>query len=62
MAYVDILTVGVDAHAETHITGGTDVIDNAVAAGNAGLMNGTDKTKIDSAIIDGDTIDGGTFI
>ena len=35
------------AHASTHITGGTDVIPNAVANGNAGLMSGADKAKID---------------
>lgn len=34
-------------HATTHVTGGTDVIANAVAGGNAGLMTGTDKTKLD---------------
>ena len=35
------------AHATSHVTGGTDVIANAVAAGNAGLMTGADKTKLD---------------
>lgn len=35
------------AHATSHVTGGTDVIANAVAAGNAGLMSGADKTKLD---------------
>ena len=35
------------AHAGTHVTGGTDVIANAVAAGNAGLMTGADKSKLD---------------
>jgi hypothetical protein len=34
-------------HASTHITGGSDVIANVVAAGNSGLMTGTDKTKLD---------------
>src|SRR6185295_6043421 len=34
-------------HAPTHKTGGTDVIASAVAAGNAGLMTGADKTKLD---------------
>ena len=34
-------------HATSHVTGGTDVIANAVAAGNAGLMTGADKTKLD---------------
>ena len=36
------------AHASTHITGGTDIIANAVAGGNAGLMSGTDKAKLDT--------------
>ena len=35
------------SHATTHVTGGSDVIANAIAAGNAGLMTGTDKTKLD---------------
>lgn len=35
------------AHATTHVTGGTDVIANAVASGNAGLMSGSDKAKLD---------------
>ncbi len=35
------------AHATTHITGGTDVIPNAVSSGNAGLMSGADKAKLD---------------
>jgi len=34
------------AHAETHITGGSDPIPNAVAGGNSGLMSGTDKSKL----------------
>lgn len=33
-------------HASTHVTGGTDVIPNAVAGGNSGLMSGTDKTRL----------------
>lgn len=36
------------AHASTHITGGTDVIANAVASGASGLMTGADKAKLDS--------------
>ena len=36
------------AHAATHITGGSDVIANAVAGGNAGLMTGVDKAKLDA--------------
>lgn len=35
------------AHASTHVTGGSDVIASAVAGGNAGLMTGVDKTKLD---------------
>lgn len=35
------------AHATSHVTGGTDVIANAVASGNSGLMSGADKTKLD---------------
>lgn len=35
------------AHAATHVTGSTDVIASAVAGGNAGLMTGADKTKLD---------------
>lgn len=34
-------------HAGGHVTGGGDVIANAIAAGNAGLMSGVDKTKLD---------------
>lgn len=33
--------------ATTHKTGQSDVIANAVAAGNSGLMSGADKTKLD---------------
>lgn len=35
------------AHKATHVTGGSDVIDNAVSGGNAGLMTGADKQKLD---------------
>ncbi|MFZ5805847.1 MAG: hypothetical protein ACOY3I_01375 [Verrucomicrobiota bacterium] len=35
-------------HASTHVTGGSDVIADAVASGNSGLMSGTDKTKLDN--------------
>ena len=38
---------GVSNHATTHVTGGTDIITNAVASGNSGLMSGTDKAKLD---------------
>ena len=34
-------------HATEHITGGGDIIPNAIAGGNAGLLSGTDKTKLD---------------
>ena len=37
-------------HASTHITGGTDIIPNAVAGGNSGLMSGADKANLDSAV------------
>ena len=30
-------------HAPTHITEGTDIIPDAVAGGNSGLMSGADK-------------------
>lgn len=35
------------AHASSHVTGGSDVIANVVAGGNAGLLTGGDKTKLD---------------
>jgi hypothetical protein len=35
-------------HAGTHVTGGGDTIADAVAGGNAGLMSGADKTKLNS--------------
>lgn len=35
------------AHASTHVTGGSDVIANAISGGNAGLMSGSDKQKLD---------------
>ena len=38
------------AHASTHVTGGTDIISNAVAGGNSGSMSGADKTNLDSAV------------
>jgi len=37
------------AHSSTHITGGTDIIPNAVAGGNSGLMTGADKQNLDDA-------------
>ena len=36
------------SHASTHITGGTDVIPDAVAGESSGLMSGADKQKLDS--------------
>lgn len=42
-----VSAAGGGSHASTHVTGGGDTIATAVAAGNAGLMSGTDKTKID---------------
>ena len=35
-------------HAGTHVTGGGDTIADAVADGNAGLMSGVDKAKLDA--------------
>lgn len=35
------------AHASSHVTGGSDVIASVVASGNAGLMIGADKAKLD---------------
>lgn len=34
-------------HGTNHITGGSDVIPNAVASGASGLMSGADKAKLD---------------
>jgi hypothetical protein len=45
-----ITSVGVSipiAHASTHVTGGTDIIPDAAASGNSGLMTGPDKAKLD---------------
>lgn len=36
------------AHASSHITGGADVIPNAVTGGNSGLMSGSDATFVRS--------------
>lgn len=38
-------------HGASHVTGGNDVIPNAVAGGNAGLMSGADKTKLDGIAV-----------
>ena len=38
------------SHASTHITGGTDVIPNAVAGGNSGLMTGADKQNLNDVV------------
>lgn len=35
------------AHASSHVSGGSDVIPNAVAGGNSGLMSGEDKALLD---------------
>ena len=50
-------------HAGTHVTGGDDVIPNAVSGGNAGLQTGADKAAHDSLVLGGagfwsDTADG----
>lgn len=34
-------------HATSHVTGGEDVIPNAIASGNSGLLSGSDKAKLD---------------
>ncbi len=47
------------AHAGTHITGSADVIASAVAGGNAGLMTGADKTKLDGIESAADVTDAG---
>ena len=39
-------------HATSHITGGTDVIPDAVPGGNSGLMSGADKAKLDKVVSD----------
>ena len=38
------------SHASTHITGGSDVIPNAVAGGNSGLMTGADKQNLNDVV------------
>lgn len=40
-------TAAPTAHAASHVTGGGDVIADAIAAGNSGLMSGADKSKLD---------------
>jgi hypothetical protein len=49
------------AHASTHVTGGTDVIANAVASGNSGLMSGADKAKLDGLPTSALSTAGGTM-
>jgi len=39
-------------HATSHITGGTDVIPDAVPNGSSGLMSGADKAKLDKVVSD----------
>lgn len=51
------LLVGPVAHAASHVTGGADVIANAVAGGAAGLMSGADKTKLDGIEAGADVTD-----
>lgn len=48
------------AHATSHITGGTDIIPNAVASGNAGLLSGADKAKLDG-VATGAEVNQNTF-
>lgn len=38
------------SHKNTHITGGSDIIPNAVSGGNSGLMSGSDKQNLDDAV------------
>jgi hypothetical protein len=45
------------AHHTRHVTGGGDVIADAIAAGNSGLMSGADKTKIDGIEATADVTD-----
>ncbi len=52
-------TFAPSAHATSHVTGGADVIANAVAAGNSGLMTGADKTKLDGIEALADVTDAG---
>lgn len=52
VAWADITgkpsTFSPSTHASSHVTGGSDVIATAVAGGNAGLLSGADKTKLDN--------------
>lgn len=41
--------VHANVHATSHVTGGSDVIANAVSGGSSGLMSGADKAALDSA-------------
>lgn len=54
---INALLVGPVAHATSHVTGGGDVIASAVAGGNAGLMTGADKTKLDGIETGADVTD-----
>lgn len=45
-------------HALSHITGGTDIIPDAVPNGDSGLMSGVDKAALDQAVQDIDTMAG----
>jgi hypothetical protein len=35
-------------HASSHVTGGSDIIPNAISNGNSGLFSGSDKAKLDN--------------
>ena len=56
---VDDLTMTPGAHAGSHVTGGGDVIANAVSGGNAGLMSGADKAKLNAIEAAADVTDAG---
>lgn len=46
----DLAAKASTTHATAHVTGGADVIASAVAGGDAGLMTGADKTKVDGLV------------
>lgn len=51
---VDISTTAPADHASSHVTGGSDIIADAVNGGNSGLLSGGDKTKLDTVDTDAD--------
>ena len=55
-------TAGPAAHKTSHVTGGSDVIANAIAAGAAGLMTGADKTKLDGLSGGGAALFSGGYV